>query len=77
MLFSVVRREPGEAGWRGLFLAGLVVGGGIRAALDPEGLPQGPVGPLPLVLVAGFLVGLGARLAGGCTYHATLVRRVA
>jgi uncharacterized membrane protein YedE/YeeE len=53
--------------WRTLFVAGLITGGVMLRAIadDPfRGLATTPHG---MLLVAGFLVGLGARLANGCT----------
>jgi len=51
----------------GLFLAGLLAGGAIYAALRPGGfqvhLPFGWAG----MAVAGFLVGIGTRMGHGCT----------
>jgi uncharacterized membrane protein YedE/YeeE len=52
--------------WRWLFLVGLVLG----ALLFHIGLPDfnSPRQhyPLPLLVIGGFLVGFGARLANGC-----------
>jgi len=57
----------GDASWRLLFVGGLVSGGLLLPALVAEpfhGLTAAP--PLRLVL-AGLLVGFGARLGNGCT----------
>ncbi len=66
-------------GWRLFFLGGMVVGAFVSARLSgrplttPEmGLFTATVSWTPLALVAffgmgGFLLGLGARVAGGCT----------
>jgi uncharacterized protein len=52
--------------WRWLFLLGLVLG----ALLFHTGLPEFNMPrqhyPLPLLVIGGFLVGFGARLANGC-----------
>ena len=52
--------------WRWLFLLGLLLG----AWLFNIGLPDFNVPrqnyPLPLLIIGGFLVGFGARLANGC-----------
>lgn len=62
-------RAPGETGgWRLAFLAGLPLGTLLVLLLAPDASSQ-PVlaGSWPLLAVAGFLVGYGARLGGGCT----------
>ena len=65
--------------WRLPFLAGLVAGGFISAALDGDwGLTWqlgmfdsvvrfGPAGKLAWMFVGGLFIGFGTRLAGGCT----------
>src|SRR4051794_27144359 len=55
-----------ERRWRALFLAGLVAGGVVLRVLAPSAFAAAERG-LPLVATAGLLVGLGARLGGGCT----------
>jgi uncharacterized membrane protein YedE/YeeE len=53
--------------WRLAFLAGLVAAPPLLAlGLGVDPLPV-PPGSLPLLGVAGLLVGLGAGLGGGCT----------
>lgn len=53
--------------WRILFLLGLVVGGGVTIALNARAALFHPVEAWGFMLAAGLLVGLGTRLAGGCT----------
>ncbi len=67
MLAGLVKPEPGETAWRVFFVAGLVAGGVALAWLVPEALPSAPAVPLGQSIAAGLLVGLGARVAGGCT----------
>ncbi len=57
----------GDRAWRLAFVGGLVLGGLLLATLMPGALPRGLSGPRWLVALAGLLVGLGARLGGGCT----------
>ncbi|WP_413112155.1 YeeE/YedE family protein [Thaumasiovibrio sp. DFM-14] len=71
-IFSgVLKPREGEITWRLLFLLGMVVGGFAALALGYEFplLESGAshaVSPLSIV-VAGLLVGIGARLGNGCT----------
>jgi uncharacterized membrane protein YedE/YeeE len=54
------------ASWRLYFLAGLTLGGVVARLVAPEAL--GPVvASVPVLAVAGALVGFGTRLSGGCT----------
>jgi uncharacterized membrane protein YedE/YeeE len=55
-----------DRSWRLLFVAGLLGGGVIAEVVHPTAL--GPVAAsLPILAVAGVLVGVGTRLAHGCT----------
>lgn len=66
ILGGTIRSSDGERSWRATFLFGLLVGGVGFALVRPNVFGATPA-PLPLVLVAGLLVGFGARLGGGCT----------
>lgn len=60
---------PADQAYRIAFVAGLLAAGLALGALQPgafAGLNPPPVS-LPLVAVAGVLVGFGTRLGGGCT----------
>lgn len=67
MLARGFHPDEGTRGWRLLFVAGLVGGGAIVAALLPGALPGAPGVPATRLLIAGALVGVGAGLANGCT----------
>lgn len=56
----------GDRAWRVAFLAGLLVGGLVLGWVLPTALAATPVS-LPMVVVAGLLVGLGTRVGSGCT----------
>jgi uncharacterized membrane protein YedE/YeeE len=56
----------GDVAWRGWFLAGLVGTGAAIAVLD-AGAFAASAAPLPVLVGAGLLVGVGTRLGGGCT----------
>lgn len=56
---------PGERAWRWAFVAGLVLAGAATAALLQ--MPTIATRPLPLLIVAGLLVGFGTVMGSGCT----------
>ena len=66
ILGGLLRREPGDAGWRIAFLLGLVLAPTVYALFVV--LPGRTIdaGEGALVL-AGLLVGIGTRYGGGCT----------
>jgi uncharacterized membrane protein YedE/YeeE len=53
--------------WRLLFVAGLTLGGALVEVLAPGALPTAYAGSPARLTAAGTLVGIGARLANGCT----------
>ncbi len=53
----------GDRAWRVCFLAGLLLAGLLAAPMPV--LTEGA--SLPMLVVAGLLVGFGSRLGGGCT----------
>jgi uncharacterized protein len=53
--------------WRGLFLAGLILGAGAYIWTQPGVTPVPLALPTGLLLLAGFLVGFGTRMGSGCT----------
>jgi uncharacterized protein len=67
ILDGLVRREKSEMGWKAAFVLGLFAGGVGLAFLLPENLPTQGLRSLPMMAVAGLLVGFGTRLGGGCT----------
>ncbi len=56
-----------EEPWRYFFIAGLLLGGMVYQwlAIPPTSVRSAL--PLPIVILAGLLVGLGASIGGGCT----------
>jgi len=56
----------GEVGWRVMFLVGLLGAGVVMTFAMPESFAASPR-TLPLVALAGLLVGVGTRLGNGCT----------
>lgn len=57
----------GDRAWRWAFLIGLVLAGGAWLAWAPGAAVPRTDYPRPLLVIAGLLVGFGARLGGGCT----------
>ena len=53
--------------WRVMFVAGLILGGLLYFLLTGEPIVGDYRPALPLVAVAGLLVGVGPRMANGCT----------
>ena len=67
ILFGVFTRQSAERNWRLLFVAGLVLGGFIIQLLTDLPLITRTDFPLPLLILAGLLVGIGTRMGSGCT----------
>ena len=72
----ITQRPKGDSAWRVAFLAGLIsgpllvmaVGGGLGNVAGVAGAVIGePAGGVPLMLLAGLLVGVGTGLGSGCT----------
>ncbi len=63
----LLRRVPGDAGWRIAFLVGFIATAGVFFAFRPSafGVPEHV--SLPFIAGAGLLVGFGTQLANGCT----------
>jgi uncharacterized membrane protein YedE/YeeE len=64
---GLLARVPGDNAWRILFLLGLVLGAGIYQLVTAAPLEVRIDVSAPLLITAGFLVGFGTRLGGGCT----------
>lgn len=56
-----------DSAWRIAFLAGIVIGPMIVALLGGHVPEIALQAPLPVLVVAGLLVGFGTRLGNGCT----------
>ena len=59
--------KEGEVGWRAAFVGGLVAGGLVLFLLAPTLFAVEYDRTLPMVAIAGLLVGFGVRLGSGCT----------
>lgn len=67
ILAGVLKPVKGDSLWRICFLAGLFAGGLMMRTLLPGAFDFGLIRPLPLLAIAGLLVGFGTRLGSGCT----------
>ena len=63
---GLLRPSPGEWQWQALFVAGLLAGG-LLARVVSRGAVGPIVTPLPILAIAGLLVGFGTALSKGCT----------
>ena len=64
---GLLNAQRGDTAWRAWFVGGLMAGAVIMAFLYPESLDI-VIHKSPLaIIVAGLLVGVGARLGSGCT----------
>ena len=66
ILGGLLDTRDGGWAWRAPFVAGLLATGAVVHAIAPNALGA-IASPLPLLAVAGLLVGFGTRLGGGCT----------
>ena len=64
---GALRPRRGDFAWRALFVLGLLVGGGVALRLAPGAILLHSPRPLAWLVVAGLCIGVGARLANGCT----------
>jgi uncharacterized protein len=64
---GLLYRRGQEVVWRALFVAGLLIGAFAYMAATGEALPVHLRAPVPVLALAGFLVGFGTRLGSGCT----------
>ena len=60
-------RPGGDWQWRAWFIAGMLAVGAGFEMVAPATFDAGTRMPLPLVGVAGAIVGFGTRMANGCT----------
>jgi len=66
ILGGALDRTAGDVAWRVAFAAGLVAGP-LLVVLLGGALTVRPQASLPVLIVAGLLVGFGTRLGSGCT----------
>lgn len=59
--------QRGEAGWQAMFVVGLLIGAFAYMLVQGEPLTVTIKTSWPMMAIAGFLVGVGTRMGGGCT----------
>jgi len=67
ILGGILAPPSGETAWRAAFVAGLVLAPLAYAGLGGSLPPVTVEASFPLLILAGLLVGFGARLGSGCT----------
>ncbi len=64
---NLARGQQGAGAWRVLFVVGMFASPLLYVLVAGTGVPGALALPLPLILLAGALVGFGTRQASGCT----------
>jgi uncharacterized protein len=64
---GLLARKGSEVGWRAVFVAGLLLGALVYVLVTGEAMPVELQASLPVLVIAGLLVGFGTRLGAGCT----------
>jgi uncharacterized protein len=64
---GLLARNGSEVGWRAVFVVGLLLGALVYMLATGGTLPVNIQASLPVMVIAGLLVGFGTRLGSGCT----------
>jgi uncharacterized protein len=64
---GLLARKASEVGWRAVFVVGLLLGAFAYTLATGGEMPVSIQVSLPVIVVAGLLVGFGTRLGSGCT----------
>jgi uncharacterized membrane protein YedE/YeeE len=64
---GLVTPKGSDVGWRAAFVAGLLLGAFAHVLTTGGAIPVTMQASLPVLVVAGLLVGFGTRLGSGCT----------
>jgi len=69
ILGGLLKRQPGDIGWRMAFVLGMLAAPLTLGLIAPAGLVSAPriEASYLLVVVAGLMVGYGTRMGSGCT----------
>src|ERR671917_379177 len=64
---GLLARKGSEIGWRAVFVVSLLLGAFVYMLATDGALPVNVQASMPVLVVAGLLVGFGTRLGSGCT----------
>ena len=64
---GLLARKGSEVGWRAVFIVGLLLGAFAYVLATGDAMPVNIQASLPVMVIAGLLVGFGTRLGSGCT----------
>jgi uncharacterized membrane protein YedE/YeeE len=64
---GLLARKGSEIGWRAVFVVGLLLGAFVYMLATGVALPVKVQASMPVMVIAGLLVGFGTRLGSGCT----------
>ena len=64
---GLLARKGSAVGWRAVFVAGLLLGAFVYMLVTGGSPPVNIQASLPVMVIAGLLVGFGTRLGSGCT----------
>ena len=64
---SLLKPSTSDWGWRLSFVSGLLGGGLLLSVIKPEFFVVSSERSIPMMIVAGLLVGLGTQMGSGCT----------
>ncbi len=67
ILGGLLRFDKSNLGWRAAFVAGLVLAPVLVSEFGPGIAPVKIDANIPMLIVAGLLVGIGTRIGSGCT----------
>ena len=67
ILAGLLRLDKSNFSWQLAFVLGLILGPFVVSEFGPGIVPVTIDANIPMLIVAGLLVGVGARLGGGCT----------
>ena len=67
IFYGILTRDAGDRNWRLMFVLGLVAGGLAFSLFAGDSFVPRNDFPMPWLIAAGLLVGIGTRLGSGCT----------
>ena len=67
ILVGLLSRDSSNFGWRLAFVVGLIAGPFVVSEFGPGINPVKNDADIPMLVIAGLLVGVGTRMGSGCT----------